>query len=97
MFFVGMVVDQLAGPASQDIAIWLQVTSSESACRNCYVITSKNSGLCAQCASKPNIETLVLRYKGLFDLAKVRGQESKISQIHLSQKAKVRSFYVAKE
>lgn len=35
--------------------------------------------------------------KGFFDLAIARRQESKISQICLSQKAKVRSFYVAGE
>lgn len=97
MFFVGMVVDQLAGPTSQDIALWPQVMSYESALRNCYGIPSKDSGSCARCACKLNIETPALRDKGLFDLAKVRGQESKISQIHLCQKAKGRSFYVAKE
>lgn len=40
-----------------------------------------------------NIETLVLGDKGLFGLSKTRGWESKISQIHLPQKAKTGIFF----
>lgn len=60
--------------------------------RHVYILTSwtcvresllHNSGSSAHCTGKAK----TLRHWCFFDLDKARGQESKISQIHLSQKA----------